>query len=92
MALPLSGIRVLELGGLAPAPFCGMILRDFGAQVIRIDKVSPKGAHAEPFDKLARGKQSIAIDLKNLRGVEAFSRLIEKADVLICPFRSVRGR
>lgn len=40
--MPLKGIKVLELAGLAPGPFCGMVLADFGASVIRIDKVTGK--------------------------------------------------
>lgn len=55
MALPLSGIVVLELGGLAPAPFAGMILSDFGASVIRIDRTNGRST-----DILAR----LAIKLK----------------------------
>jgi len=78
----LQGIRVLEMAGLAPVPYCGMILADFGADVVRIDRV---GA-ASP-DLLARGKRSLAVDLKNPRGVETVLRLAEKADVLVEPFR-----
>jgi len=91
MALPLKGVRVLELAGLAPAPFCGMVLADFGADVIRVDRVYLEG-QTRPFtesipDPLSRGKRSIAINLKTDEGVEVFSRLIVKADVLIDPFR-----
>lgn len=78
----LSGIRVVEMAGLAPVPYCGMILADFGADVVRVDR---PGARSTDF--LSRGKRSIAVDLKNPRGVEALLRLLDGADVLIEPFR-----
>jgi alpha-methylacyl-CoA racemase len=78
----LDGIRVIEMAGLAPAPYCGMILADFGADVVRIDRIG-----ASPADLLARGKRSAAVNLKEPEGVKALLRLIEKADVLIEPFR-----
>lgn len=80
---PLHGIRVLEMAGLAPAPFCGMILADFGADVVRVDR-----PNSNSFDQLARGKRSIAVSLKHADGVAALLRLIENADVLIEPFRA----
>lgn len=79
----LAGIRVIELAGLAPAPFCGMILADFGAVVTRIDKVKTMGT----TDKLARGKRSISVDLQNPQGVAIVRKLCSKSDVLIDPFR-----
>ena len=78
----LEGIRVVEMAGLAPAPYCGLILADFGADVVRVDRV---GAGA--MDQLANGKRSVAVDLKNPRGVETVLRLIDRADVLLEPFR-----
>ncbi|HSP98183.1 MAG TPA: CaiB/BaiF CoA-transferase family protein [Candidatus Dormibacteraeota bacterium] len=78
----LQGIRVVEMAGLAPAPFCGMILADFGADVVRVDRVG-----AGSMDQLARGKRSIAVNLKSGDGVETVLRLIEKADVLLEPYR-----
>eukprot|EP01091_Cochliopodium_minus_P017660 TRINITY_DN6973_c0_g1_i1.p1 TRINITY_DN6973_c0_g1~~TRINITY_DN6973_c0_g1_i1.p1 ORF type:complete len:397 (+),score=105.08 TRINITY_DN6973_c0_g1_i1:31-1221(+) len=78
----LNGIKVIEIAGLAPAPFCGMILSDFGADVTRVDRVDQKTS-----DVLSRGKKSICIDLKKEQGKKIFLRLIEKADVLIDPFR-----
>ncbi|XP_069483196.1 alpha-methylacyl-CoA racemase isoform X2 [Ambystoma mexicanum] len=81
--MALAGVRVLELAGLAPAPYCGMILADFGAHVIRVDKTrSPMNA-----DTLARGKRSIALNLKSPAGVAVIKKLCEKSDVLIEPFR-----
>ena len=78
----LSGIKVVEMAGLAPAPYCGMILADFGADVVRVDRVG-----AGSMDILARGKRSVAVNLKDPKGVETVLRLAEKADVLLEPFR-----
>lgn len=78
----LEGIRVIEMAGLAPVPYCGMILADFGADVVRVDRLGSKSG-----DFLARGKRSIAVDLKNPEGVETVLQLVEKADVLVEPFR-----
>lgn len=73
---------MLEIAGLAPVPFAGMILADFGADVVRVDRLTP----GLP-DVLARGKRSIALDFKSAGGVEVFSRLAQSADVVIEPFR-----
>ncbi|KAL5005398.1 hypothetical protein ScPMuIL_018854 [Solemya velum] len=80
--MALRGIQVLELAGLAPAPFCGMILADFGARVIRVDKAS------STIDRLGRGKESIGLNLKHEQGKHIFQQLCKKSDVLIEPFRS----
>jgi alpha-methylacyl-CoA racemase len=86
-SLPLQGITVLEFAGLAPAPFCGMVLSDFGANVIRIDRVAEgKLAQILP-DRLARGKRSIALDFKSPHGREVVLQMVKKADVIIEPFR-----
>src|SRR4051812_40435520 len=79
---PLNGVKVIEFAGLAPGPFCGMILSDFGADVLVVDR-SP----AAPTQFFSRGKKSILIDLKNEKGVDTILRLIKQADVLIEPFR-----
>ena len=87
---PLQGIRVIELQGIGPGPFCGMMLSDMGAEVIRIDRagnVAGGDSQAPPIDVLARGRSSIAIDLKNSDGVEVVLRLVETADALIEGFR-----
>lgn len=81
----LDGIRVLELAGLAPGPFAGMMLADNGASVIRVDRVNPP--HQPSPDVLIRNKSSIQIDLKSPAGKDLFLRLVEQADVLIDPFR-----
>jgi len=80
--MALKGVKVLEIAGLAPAPYAGLILSDFGADVVRVDRTD-----ASNTDNLARGKRSIAIDLKKSEGIDIFKRLIKEADVLIEPFR-----
>ncbi|XP_052796857.1 alpha-methylacyl-CoA racemase-like [Mya arenaria] len=86
--MALKGMRVIEMAGLAPAPFCGMILADFGASVIRIDRTPSKGQKTVySMDTLSRGKRSLAVDLKQKEGVSLLRRLCSRADVLIEPFR-----
>ncbi len=84
---PLTGKRVIELQGIGPGPFCGMMLADMGAEIIRIDRSANVGRDANPSDILARGRKSIGVDLKNPDGVETVLKLIETADVLIEGFR-----
>jgi alpha-methylacyl-CoA racemase len=85
---PLAGLRVVELAGIGPAPFCAMLLADLGADVVRVDRpggVSAAGPAGR--DLLNRGKRSVLVDLKNDRGAEVVLRLAEAADVLIEGFR-----
>ena len=82
---PLQDVRVLELAGLAIAPHCGMILSDFGADVVRIDRKLTKPHYGTTA--LGRGKRSIQLDLKDQNDKKAFQHLASKADVLIEPFR-----
>ncbi len=87
MAGPLQGIRILELAGIGPGPFCGMMLADMGAEVIRIDRPggnpSAEGGHSVLF----RNRRSIAVNLKQPRGVETILRLCETADAIFEGFR-----
>ncbi|XP_065576442.1 alpha-methylacyl-CoA racemase-like isoform X2 [Artemia franciscana] len=80
--MALRGIKVIEMAGLAPGPFCGMIFADFGASVIRVDKTN-----AVPLDRLSRGKRSIALNLKNPEAVAVIKKLTNQADILIEPYR-----
>lgn len=81
--MALAGIRVIELAGLAPAPFCGMILADFGASVIRVDRTKA----AMTVDTQARGKRSVAINLKTAAGVSLLKKLCLQSDVVLEPYR-----
>ena len=87
---PLAGVRVIEMAGIGPAPFCGMLLADMGAEVVRIDRLAPSGLGFETpvkFDLFNRGKRSVALDLKSPDGVAAVLRLVSKADILLEGFR-----
>lgn len=87
---PLSGLRIVEMVGIGPAPLAAMLFSDLGAEVIRIDRpqsVDLGLARPVRFDLAARGRRSIAIDLKRPEGVECALALIEKADALIEGFR-----
>ena len=87
---PLAGITVIELAGIGPGPFCGMMLADMGAEVIRVDRAQAvQGGDPErpPADLLARGCRSVGVDLKSPDGVEVVLSLVERADALIEGFR-----
>jgi alpha-methylacyl-CoA racemase len=88
MSGPLKGVRVVELAGLGPVPFAGMVLADLGADVIRVDRLDP-GPVATLFsaDPTARGRRSIALDLKQAPAVEVALRLVETAEILVEGFR-----
>ncbi len=81
---PLAGIRVVEFAGLGPAPFCGMLLSDLGADVVRIDRQD--GAY-QPWEVITRGRRSVALNLKSPEAVATALRLIDNADMLIEGFR-----
>ena len=84
-SLPLKKLKVIELAGLAPVPFCGMLLADFGANVIRIDSLDTKGIPT--LDKMCRNKRSLCLDLKNPHGQNLLSNLVSKSDILLDPYR-----
>src|SRR5271155_2557817 len=94
---PLEGVRIIELAGIGPAPFCAMLLSDMGAEVIRVDRASNVGhddsrvggppGEEYRFNLLARGRRNIAVDLKNPVGAAAVLRLIDRADALVEGFR-----
>ncbi|KAL7377302.1 hypothetical protein ABVT39_025326 [Epinephelus coioides] len=81
--MALAGVRVIELAGLAPAPFCGMILADFGAKVIRVDRTKV----GMSLDTQGRGKRSVAINLKKSEGVSLLRKLCVQSDVVLEPYR-----
>ena len=83
---PLAGLRVLELAGIGPGPFCAMMLADSGATVLRIDRPGPAQDRPERA-LLNRGRRSVVLDLKHPRAVDALLRLVDAADVLLEGFR-----
>ena len=82
---PLAGLRVLELAGIGPGPYAGMLLADLGAEVVRVERPGQAQDVAEPV--ILRGRRRITLDLKRPEGREALLSLCERADVLIEPFR-----
>ena len=92
---PLTGIKVVEIAGIGPAPCAGMMLADMGAEVILVERktananapaVTAEG-DVSKFSFFNRGKKSIAVNLKDAEGVELVLKLVEEADVLIEGFR-----
>jgi len=87
---PLAGTRVLEITGLGPGPFCGMLLADLGADVLRIERADVARAtdHDRPAgNEMHRGKRAIGLDLKSPEGAAIFVRLAQHADAVIDVFR-----
>ena len=82
---PLNGVRIVEFAGIGPGPFCGMLLSDLGADVVRIDRPGEGGG--SKYDVTGRGRRSIALNLKDPDDVETALKLMEKADGLIEGFR-----
>ena len=86
---PLSGVKVLEIAGIGPGPFCGMLLADLGADVVRVDRPGGGGMQLVPWadDLLNRGKRSITVDLADPHGADTVLSLVEHADILFEGFR-----
>src|SRR5271166_3379427 len=87
---PLTGLKVLEVGGIGPAPFCSMLLADMGADVVRVDRLVPSDSGLpvdRRFELLFRSCRSIALDLKRPEAVDVVKRLIRDVDILIEGFR-----
>ena len=82
---PLTGIRIIELASIGPGPFCGMMLSDMGAEVIRIDRIDSQPYN--PKDALLRNRKSVAVDLKHADGAEVVLHLVETGDGMIEGFR-----
>ncbi|HLQ85703.1 MAG TPA: CaiB/BaiF CoA-transferase family protein [Salinisphaeraceae bacterium] len=86
MTGPLAGLKVVEMVGLGPAPFCGMLLADMGAEIIRIDRPQ-KPTAGTSVDVLARGRPTLEVDLKQPGSVDAVLALVDRADALIEGYR-----
>src|SRR5215208_7991610 len=82
---PLRGVRVVELAGIGPGPHACTILADLGADVIRLERPggAPTAGGSRETDLLARGRPSVALDLKHPAAVEAVLQLLETADILV---------
>ena len=85
MSRPLAGLRVIEMAGIGPGPFCGMLLADMGAEVLRIER--PGAPPGRPSDVTARGKRAMALDLKDAAAVTEMLDMVATADALIEGFR-----
>jgi alpha-methylacyl-CoA racemase len=87
---PLQGTTIVELAGIGPGPFCGMLLSDMGATVIRVERAqNVRGGDPAnpPKDVLSRGRKNIGVDLKNPAGIDTVLRLVERSDALFEGFR-----
>jgi len=89
---PLSGVKVVEIAGIGPAPMCGMIMADMGAEVILVERkgTNPNAASIDDNVKHAfykRGKRSIVMNLKEPESIAAVLDLVANADMLIEGFR-----
>jgi alpha-methylacyl-CoA racemase len=87
---PLRGVKIIEIAGIGPGPFCAMMLSDMGAEIIRVDRKEKswiRGLVESKYEVLNRGRRSIAIDLKKPGSVEAVLKLVEQADALFEGFR-----
>src|ERR671930_555666 len=82
---PLEGVRVVELAGIGPGPFCAMLLADMGAAVLRVERPAAGAGMWPPL--MARGRRSVTVDLKHPDGPEVVRRLAGAADVLLEGFR-----
>jgi alpha-methylacyl-CoA racemase len=81
---PLKGVRVIEVAGIGPGPFCGMMLSDMGAEVVSVERA---GAMVNPRDPLQRNRHRLTLDLKNPDGLAVLLALVDHADVLFEGFR-----
>jgi alpha-methylacyl-CoA racemase len=86
---PLAGVRIVELGGIGPAPFAGMMLTDMGADVVRLHRAElvERGVDPSGVPVLDRGRRSIGIDLKHPDAANCVLRLTDRADAVLEGFR-----
>ncbi|MDX2446814.1 MAG: CaiB/BaiF CoA-transferase family protein, partial [Desulfobacterales bacterium] len=84
---PLSGVKIIEVGGIGPGPFCGMMLSDMGADIIRVERKGGLSLSDPKYDLLTRNRKSISINLRNPQGAETLLKMIEQVDALQEGFR-----
>ncbi len=87
MSGPLTGVRVVEIAGIGPGPFCSMMLADMGAQVLRVQRHERTVRAIRPNPVAGRGMQAITLDLKSPVARDAVLRIVESSDVLVEGFR-----
>jgi alpha-methylacyl-CoA racemase len=91
MSGPLAGVKVLEIAGIGPGPFCGMLLADMGADLLRVDRMEASDLGMPPLEPkyaiMSRGRRSIALDLKRPEAIQTVLALADRADALIEGFR-----
>ena len=83
---PLHGVKIIEVGGIGPGPFCGMMLSDMGADVIRIERKGHSTRTESKYDVMMRNRRSMGIDLRKPEGAEIVLAMLEKADALLVEF------
>lgn len=81
---PLKGVRVIEMAGIGPGPFCGMLLSDLGAEVLRVER---HGASSDVYDPLQRNRLCLALDLKDPQQLAVLLDIVEHADALFEGYR-----
>ena len=84
---PLQGVKVIEVGGIGPGPFCGMMLSDMGAEIVRVARKGQFMITEPKFDLLTRNRRSIEVDLRKEEGAAAVLKMVEQADALQEGFR-----
>ena len=84
---PLQGVKVIEVGGIGPGPFCGMMLSDMGAEIVRVERKGQFMLTDPKFDLLTRNRRSIEVDLRKEEGAAAVLKMVEQADALQEGFR-----
>jgi alpha-methylacyl-CoA racemase len=84
---PLKGVKIIEVGGIGPGPFCGMMLSDMGAEVIRIERKGQSTSTQPKYDVMMRNRRSVGIDLKKTEGVDIVLSMVKQVDALQEGFR-----
>jgi alpha-methylacyl-CoA racemase len=84
---PLNGVKIIEVGGIGPGPFCGMMLSDMGADIIRVERKGGLSLSESKYDLLTRNRRSISINLRNPQGVHTLLRMLEQVNALQEGFR-----
>ena len=84
---PLNGVKIIEVGGIGPGPFCGMMLSDMGAEIVRVERKGGLSLSDPKYDLLTRNRKSISINLRTSEGVQTLLRMLEQVDALQEGFR-----